>query len=51
MVIVEHLPRKNAEAINVMYKTYHLDTFPTLCTQFHSECVHREKREKNSSIG
>lgn len=53
MVIVEHYPRKNAEANNVMYKTYHLNTFPTLCTQFYSESMYRDFKQfsRISSIG
>lgn len=47
MVILEHYPRKSAEANNVMYKTYHLSEFPTLCTRFHSESMYREKGQKN----
>lgn len=43
MVMVEHYPRKNAEAKNLMYKTYHLNTFPTLCTLFYSRSMCREK--------
>src|SRR5574337_794068 len=35
MVIAEHYPGKNAEANNIMYKTYHLNIFPTLCKLLH----------------
>lgn len=43
MVIAEHYPGKNAEANNIMYKTYHLNIFPTLCMQFYNKSMEEEK--------
>lgn len=51
MVIAEHYPGKNAEANNIMYKTYHLNIFPTLCMQFYNKSMEEEKGQKNSSTG